>query len=192
MIRAASACEPTTVASQSTSAWVSQIKARIANTAAAMTMTRPMASARMLSDISVRKSVNSFRARSTDSRRASPRSFGTFSGMRASAYIRFRGNRKRVTGWLDTYLIVRIANLQTSLLPRSTPLGAERSCGQPRQHGNWNGSGRVFDYPRNQAVIYLPMRGSIILYRARTALLLRALARLGTLRGPTLHQDKQS
>src|SRR3954453_3397777 len=68
---AARACESTFVASQSTSAWVSQIKARIETTAAAITMTSPMAIVRTLSDISVRKSVNSFRARSADSRNAS-------------------------------------------------------------------------------------------------------------------------
>src|SRR3954463_16316024 len=75
-IRAASTCDPTFVASQSTSAWVSQIKDRIANTAAAITMTRPIAIVRTLSDISVRNSANSSCARSADSCNASPTSVG--------------------------------------------------------------------------------------------------------------------
>src|SRR3954464_7930822 len=86
-ISAANASDPTTVARQYTSAWVSQISAKIANTAATITMTRPMASVRMFSDISARNSAISFCARSLDSRRASPRSFVASSTMLASAQV---------------------------------------------------------------------------------------------------------
>src|SRR5829696_1592117 len=71
-ISAASASELTTRASQSTSDCTNRLSAMIANTAAATNMPSPIASPRTFSDISALNSASSLRARSVESRNASP------------------------------------------------------------------------------------------------------------------------
>src|SRR5215203_2111714 len=121
-ISAASASELTTRASQSTSDCTNRLSAMIANTAAATNMPSPIASPRTFSDISALNSASSLRARSVESRNASPIRRWMLSpcgsAMRSSSGAALGVGRPRRTLRPGT------------LLPRTAALALPRSAGR--------------------------------------------------------------
>src|SRR5829696_5273623 len=141
-ISAASASELTTRASQSTSDCTNRLSAMIANTAAATNMPSPIASPRTFSDISALNSASSLRARSVESRSASPIRRWMLSpcgsAMRSSSGAALRVGRPRRTLRPGTLLP------RAAALPRSA--GRAGAAAAPRLRLA-NVLGRALDEP---------------------------------------------